>query len=368
MSDSKYNLSNPQKIYRDIDISTLVPNELRKLHYVMSNTPIRKIRVHDDKTDNVFTGTERKNFVVFTALACREALEYSANIFIRFIGSEIISFIEKKGLIKLIYKDSSIRANDLFIIPPYSENPWSLRNEIPYRNFVESTEQLQKTSDLERSFNYSHFSDYRPPPESYEKPQIIKFQTEIQSLSDLLQKKKKELDYYYDKSKSKDSTISDLTVKLKISEQECFRLSNLLKEKEEIISDFSTAIDNYELDKKTLLQNFNISFMQRDAEIRNLHDYISNILKETTMLKAQMDPRKIKLERTNAQLMVNVNILSEQNSSLSLKLNEKEKDKNALLAKISMLEEENSSLKRNVVQISPTNIDFEESKKRKTFE
>lgn len=364
-------------IYREVDAGDFSSRFIWDLHEKIRCTTIYQITVRDPKTNENFTGIERKNIIVPAAIACKNILKLLPNERVRFSSkTDIVHYLEKKKIIKLIYQSPSKRGDDIFIITSLPQKELDRPHQ-----FAASPLPGQALQGSAEDGNLYRFHIDK----------IAKLEKECANLSFSLKRAKEDADLFYDAGSTKTKTIKELTS----------QLESMKKEKDEKISDLNTVIYHITEEKQSMFQYFNTALMQRGTEICRLQGCVTEMLKkeeQNTLLNSantdlnlsvpsSIDPRIVsKLERTNVALLSTVNQLTTQldqqdklYSSTSRQLadlqaksisfislaNEKEQENQVLMAKIVQLEEENTNLQKEsrAIQISPTNITLELEKR-----
>jgi chromosome segregation ATPase len=358
MSELAYSQSNKKEFY-NVNVRNLSREDIRHLHEEMF------------KRQNYQTyQIKRENLVVFCALACRSALNLNPNIFVRFIDTEIVSFLEEIGIINLVSKSNFSKLGDIFtVLDPYSKSDSRIRNSEDQQIIVQ--EQFETGDSKRRKFSeYSSSTKIYDSriDESFWKDKINSLEKECNRLFGLFQEK-------VDESLCKELNINRLLSQLESKSKENNSVLSFSKQLKDEISDLNTAIDYITEEKK-----------RADAEIMRLCSLISQTspkgessnqfqrtpgglapkvetLEHVACERLQM--KITKLERMNSSHLCTINELTKQldsmhqlYSSTSSQLttlqkkstefinraDQKEEENARLLAEITLLKEDNAFL------------------------
>lgn len=202
--------------YRPIDVAKLSHDDCRRFHEEMFRKQHYEIK--------------RDNLVVFCALNCRTALNLNTNIFVRFVDTEIVSFLEERNMIKLVSKSNFSKLGDIFTVTdPYSKSDSRIR----YREDREITDREHFES---RGSKKRKLSEYSSSHESLLQNKINDLEREYNRLFGLFQEK--------------ESTINRLSSQLENKTKEHDSLLSFSEQLKEKISDLNTAIDYTTEEKK----------------------------------------------------------------------------------------------------------------------
>jgi archaellum component FlaC len=383
MSEPSYVQSN-KKEFHNVNIRNLSREDIRRLHEEMFKRQSYQIK--------------RENLVVFCALACRNVLNLGTNIFVRFIDTEIVSFLEETGIINLVSKSNFSKIGDTFeVSSPHSKIISSsvLRTDNDYAASSRSSDYAasSRSSDYaassrstdypgsSRSADYagsSRSADYASSSRSANYPGTssssyipsfsgssetdsrIRHQqlyeefsrrddsTLLYKINDL----EKECKRLFSLSQEKESTITRLSSELESKTKEynsLFSSSEQLKEK---ISDLNTAVDYVTEEKNRAdseimrLRNIIIQIEQNASQLQmkiNRIEKMSNgNLSTINELTKQLDSMHQLYSSTSAQLT----ILQKKSTEFINRADQKEEENTRLLAEITLLKEENAFLLR----------------------
>ena len=138
------------KEYRLIDVEKLSYDESKRFHEEMFRKQHYEIK--------------RENLLVFCALACRTALKLDQNIFVRFVDTEIVFFLEERNMIKLVSKSNFSKLADIFtVLDPYSKSDSRIR----YREDTEQFGVLRMISGETGDSKRRKFSEHSSSRETY---------------------------------------------------------------------------------------------------------------------------------------------------------------------------------------------------------
>ena len=340
MSDPTYSQAFTKEFY-NLNVRNLSNEDIQRFHKEMFK----------DKNYQI----KRENLVVYCALACRNALNFRTNIFVRFVDTEIVSFLEEIGIIKLVLKSNFSKLNDIFTVSdPYLKPDSKIRyqpihedltRQVISRDLNESRD-LKRQKLLEYSESREEYNSRRD--ENFLQDRINSLEKECSLIFRLFQEK-------VDESLSKESTIKRLSSQIENKTKEHDSLLSFSEELKEKISDMSTAVDYMSEEKKIA-----------DSEIMRLYCLISQTSpKEENANHLQM--KISKLERMNSSHLCTINELTKQldsmhqlysstSSQLTIlqkkstefinRAEKKEEENTLLLAEIALLKEENTFLLR----------------------
>lgn len=315
---SLHHVSN-NKEYRPIDVEKLSYDDSKRFHEEMFRKQHYEIK--------------RENLVVFCALACRTALNLNSNIFVRFVDTEIVSFLEERNMIKLVSKSNFSKLGDIFtVLDPYSKSDSRIR----YR---EDREQFE-TGDSKRQ----KFSEHSGSRETYNSRKDESLLHE--KINDL----EKECNRLFGLFQEKESTITKLSSQLENKTKEHDSLLSFSEQLKEKISDLNTAVDYITEEKK-----------RADAEIMRLCSLISQTSPKGENSN-QFQMRITKLERMNSSHLCTINELTKQldsmhqlYSSTSLQLTTLQKKSTEFINRAEQKEEENTRLLAEIAQLKEDN-------------
>lgn len=313
--------------YRPIDVAKLSHDDCRRFHEEMFRKQHYEIK--------------RDNLVVFCALNCRTALNLNTNIFVRFVDTEIVSFLEERNMIKLVSKSNFSKLGDIFTVTdPYSKSDSRIR----YREDREITDQtsagLQETRDSKRQ-KLSEYSSSRETydsrkDENFYKGKFNGLEREYNRLFVLLQEK--------------ELTITKLSSQLESKTKEHNSLLSFSEQLKEKVSDLNTAIDYTTEEKK-----------RADAEIIRLCSLISQTSPKGENSN-QFQMKITKLERMNSSHLCTINELTKQldsmhqlYSSTSSQLTTLQKKSTEFINRADQKEEQNTRLLAEIVQLREDN-------------
>jgi len=275
--------------------------------YNLSRDDIK--RFHEEMYRNETFQIKRDKLVVYAAISCRNALNFKTNVFVRFVDTEIVSFLEERGIIKLYLKSNVSKFDDVFVVTSPFKKAESITRELSSYN-------------LEKECKYL-FSLYKEQKDIVLTKELI-----IIKLSSDLENKNK--DY--------NSLLSFL--------------ENLKEEK----SDLNTAVDSISEEKK-----------KADAEIIRLYSFISQIKQKDDQYQFNIS----KLEKMNSCHLSTINELTKQldNShriyaSTSSQLTELQRKSTEFINRASEKEEENKRLKEELLKHNTETNDVNSKKRR----
>lgn len=216
--------------YLSIDVAKLSYEDIQRFHEEMFRKQNYEIK--------------RENLVVFCALNCRAALNLNSNIFIRFVDTEIISFLEERKIIKLVSQSNFSRLDDIFtVLDNYSKSNSRIRHREDWA--ITDREHFES-----RGSKKQKISEYSRSHESLLQNTINNLEWEYNELFRLFQEK--------------ESTINRLSSQIEKKTKEHDSLLSFSEQLKEKISDLNTAIDYITEEKK-----------RSDAEIMRLCSLIS---------------------------------------------------------------------------------------------
>ena len=340
-NSSLQTISNNKEYYQ-IDVRKLSYEDIQCFHEEMFRKKHYEIK--------------RDNLVVFCALNCRIALNLNSNIFVRFVDTEIVSFLEERNIIKLVSKSNFSRLDDIFIVlDPYSKSDSRIR----YREDWEiiAREQFEKGDSKKRKL-----SEYSSSHETYDSRRDESFlQNKINNLE-------REYNRLFGLFQEKESTINRLSSQLENKTKEHDSLLSFSEQLKEKISDLNTAIDYTTEEKK-----------KSDAEIMRLCSLISQTSpKGESSNQFQRTPGGLapkvetleyvacerlqmkitKLERMNSGHLCTINELTKQldsmhklYSSTSSQLTNLQKKSTEFINRADQKEEENTRLLVEIAQL-----------------
>ena len=326
-----------------------LPINVAKLSYGDSK------RFHEEMFRKQHYEIKRENLVVFCALACRIALNLNSNIFVRFVDTEILSFLEEKNIIKLVSKSNFSKLDDIFtVLDPYSKSDSKIRYSEDREHF--------KTGDSKRQ----KFSEHPGSRKTYNSKKDESFLHE--KINDL----EKECNRLFEIFQEKESIITRVSSQLENKTKEHDSLLSFSEQLKEKISDLNTAVDYITEEKK-----------KADAEIIRLCSLISQTspkgessnqfqrtpgglvpkvetLEHVACERLQM--RITKLERMNSSHLCTINELTKQldsmhqlYSSTSSQLTILQKKSTEFINRAEQKEEENTRLLTEIAQLKEDN-------------
>lgn len=320
--------------YLSIDVAKLSYENIQRFHEEMFRKQNYEIK--------------REKLVVFCALNCRIALNLNSNIFVRFVDTEIVFFLEERNIIKLVSKSNFSRLDDIFtVLDPYSKSDSTIRYHEKWK--TSDKEQFDKGDSKKRKL-----SEYSSSHESLLQNKINDLEREYNRLFGLFQEK--------------ESTINRLSSQLENKTKEHDSLLSFSEQLKEKISDLNTAIDYTTEEKK-----------KSDAEIMRICSLISQTspkgensnqfqrtpgglapkvetLEYVACERLQM--KITKLERMNSGHLCTINELTKQldsmhklYSSTSSQLTNLQKKSTEFINRSDQKEEENTRLLVEIAQL-----------------
>ena len=315
------------KEYRLIDVEKLSYDESKRFHEEMFRKQHYEIK--------------RENLLVFCALACRTALKLDQNIFVRFVDTEIVFFLEERNMIKLVSKSNFSKLADIFtVLDPYSKSDSRIR----YREDTEQFGVLRMISGETGDSKRRKFSEHSSSRETYNSRKDENFlQEKINGLE-------KECNRLFGLFQEKESTITKLSSQLESKTKEHDSLLSFSKQLKEKISDLNTAVNYITEEKK-----------RADAEIMRICSLISQTSPKGESSN-QFQMRITKLERMNSSHLCTINELTKQldsmhqlYSSTSSQLTILQKKSTEFINRAEQKEEENTRILAEIAQLKEDN-------------
>jgi len=334
MSELAYVHSYKKEFY-NVNVRNLSHEDIRRLHKEMFARQSYHIK--------------RENLVVFCAIACRAALNLKINIFVRFVDTEVVSFLEETGIINLVLKSNFSNLSDTFVVSsPHSK----IINEL---DSIRSNNSSYESSS--RFFETDSRIRYQPskediPQRMIERSSEYNYQKDNSILLDKINDLEKECNRLFSLSQEKESTITRLSSELESKTKEYNSLFSSFEKLKEKSSDLSTAVDYITEEKNRAdteimrLRNIILQIEQHAAQlqmkINRLEKMSNGNLSTINELTKQLDSMHQLYSSTSAQLTT----LQKKSTEFINRADQKEEENSRLLAEIALLKEENVFLLR----------------------